>query len=493
MKNIFTKMFSSKKSISKRTFQAAKINRLTNDWIQSPIQINQDIKSSLKVLKSRCREASKNDAHMKKYLKMRQVNIVGDSGLKLIAASKDLVTQKLDSIANDIIERAYKEFSRKEFFTVDGKMSRRDVENFIVASMAYDGEVFFRKLKGFNNKFNFSLQIIDSVLCDLNYSLIQSQGNGNYIINGVEIDSYGKPVAYWFNQSRPDSYDTIQARIRIPSNEIIHIFEHEYPGQTRGIPKAAAGLLKLNDLAGYTEAEIIAARIAASKMGFYKVPKGEKLCAVGEEKDETEKNYIQEVSAGVFEALPEGWEFQDFNPTHPTGNHSNFVKSTLREIANAWNVAYNEFANDLEGVNYSSIRQGVLFERDCWKDEQQFLIEHFETLVFNEWLELNLLNGVLNPLPYSKLAKFLNCDRWQARRWHWVDPTKDANANEIMVRNGWKTNTMVTSEQGGNYEDNLNDIAKEEALQDKLGLVMGVDKNNPKVNQEEPTELTKDE
>lgn len=464
----------------KRSYSAAKMNRLTNDWVNSPIQINQDIKASLKTLKTRCREAAKNDAHFKKYLKMRQVNIVGDYGIKLIVVAKDAQTQKPDTMANDIIERAYKDFSRKEYFSVNGKMSRRDMENFITASLAYDGEVFIRKIKGFDNKYNYSLQILDSLTCDLNYSSTRQLNNGNYLINGVEVNDYGRPVAYYFNQERPDYYEHGTAKIRIPTNEIIHLFIPEFPGQTRGVPLAVAGLLKLNDLAGYTEAEIIAARIAASKMGFYTKPKGDSLTTLGAEKESDDSNnYVQEVSAGTFEALPEGWDFKDFNPTHPTGNHANFVKATLREIANAWSISYNEFANDLEGVNYSSIRQGVLFERDCWKDEQQYMIEHFETEVFNDWLEVNLLNGILSPLPYSKLNKFRNSDRWQARRWQWVDPTKDASANEIQVRNGWKTNSQVASEQGNNYADNLQDIAKEEAMQDALGLVMGEDGHNP--------------
>ena len=453
----------------KRKFAAAKINRLTSEWITSPIQINQDLKTDLKLLKIRCREAAKNDPHMKKYLRMRQVNIVGDNGIYLIASAKDPGTNQLDTKANTLIESKYSDFSTKNYFTVDGRMSRRDVEKLLVSSLVYDGEFFCRIVRGFDNKYNFSLQILDSYNCDMLYNT--QLKNGNYVINGVEVDSYGKPVNYYFLTGRPDSYyNTYDKRVAIPASDIIHVFYTEFTGQTRGIPLATSGVLKLNDLAGYTEAEIIAARVAASKMGFYTVPQGDEIIGVNEQKDSTDKSVITEASPGTFEALPEGWKFEKFDPQHPTGNHASFVKTTLREIANAWNVSYNELANDLEGVNYSSIRQGVLFERDCWKDEQQFIIEHFETVIFNEWLKINLLNGQLSPLPFSKLDKFLNCDKWQGKRWTWVDPAKDAATNQIMVANGWKTNDQVTAEQGGDYIDNLHQLQQEKNQQQSLGL-----------------------
>ncbi len=485
--NLFKRFFSKKQPVLTRKFNAAKINRLSSEWITSKVHINQNLKSDLQSLKVRCREAAKNDAHMRKYLRMRQVNIVGDKGIGLIASAKDSGTNQMDSMANELIESKYLDFSKKNFFTVDGKMSRRDVEKLLVSSLVYDGEFFCRIVRGFDNKYNFSIQILDSMNFDMTSNNTQLT-NGNWIINGVEINKYGRPVNYYYMDSRQDTYNNYQNKITIPASDIIHVFISEFTGQTRGIPLASSAIAKLNDLAGYTEAEIIAARIAASKMGFYTVPQGDEVIGATDTKDTDNKTVLSEVSPGTFESLPEGWDFKGFDPQHPTGNYAQFVKTNLREIANGWNVSYNELANDLEGVNYSSIRQGVLFERDCWKDEQEFIIEHFETIVFNEWLKINLMNGQLSPLPYAKLNKFENCDKWQGKRWTWVDPAKDAATNEIMVRNAWKTNNQVTAELGGDYYDNVQQLAKEKKQQEKLGLKLGEQEevnSQPKKKEEE--------
>ena len=94
-------------------------------------------------------------------------------------------------------------------------------------------------------------------------------------------------------------------------------------------------------------------------------------------------------------------------------------------------------------------------------------------------------------MPYAKLTKFINCDKWQGKRWTWVDPAKDAQTNEIMVANGWKTNDQITSEQGGDYYDNINQISQENKLKDKLGLTLGPQQAIEKKPDQEDEVLTK--
>jgi capsid protein len=49
----------------------------------------------------------------------------------------------------------------------------------------------------------------------------------------------------------------------------------------------------------------------------------------------------------------------------------------LRGAANGAGVSYNALANDLENVNYSSIRAGVQEDQAHWKTLQQFMITRF--------------------------------------------------------------------------------------------------------------------
>ena len=111
--------------VGNRAFAAANDNRLTMDWAKSIININEDLRNNLKKIKLRCREASKSNPHVKKYLNMRHKNIVGKNGIKLIANAKDY-SGNIDNIGNEIIEAAYKSFSEKGNFTVCGKYKPKE-------------------------------------------------------------------------------------------------------------------------------------------------------------------------------------------------------------------------------------------------------------------------------------------------------------------------------------------------------------------------------
>ena len=81
-----------------------------------------------------------------------------------------------------------------------------------------------------------------------------------------------------------------------------------------------------------------------------------------------------------------------------------FVKANLRGVASGMGISYNNLADDLESVNYSSLRQAALDERDQF---QRFGLGSSITFRFGfrMWLESVLLNGSIG-LPAARFAKF---------------------------------------------------------------------------------------
>jgi capsid protein len=65
-------------------------------------------------------------------------------------------------------------------------------------------------------------------------------------------------------------------------------------------------------------------------------------------------------------------------------------------------------------------------------------------------------------MPADRYEKF-SIPRWQGRRWKWVDPVKDAEANLMLRRAGLKSSTTIGDEQGLEFEDELAKIAIENA------------------------------
>jgi lambda family phage portal protein len=142
----------------------------------------------------------------------------------------------------------------------------------------------------------------------------------------------------------------------------------------------------------------------------------------------------------------------------------------MRSIANGLSVFYNSFGNDLEGVNFSSMRSGALEERDNWKTCQRFFIENFLEKIYREWLRMFLLSG-LSILPISKKDKFLNVV-FQGRRWAWVDPYKDIQANALAIQSLIRSPQDVIRESGRDPEDVIAEISQFEQTVNKMGLTL---------------------
>src|SRR5205823_5553668 len=140
-----------------------------------------------------------------------------------------------------------------------------------------------------------------------------------------------------------------------------------------------------------------------------------------------------EMEPGGSTELPIGYKANVYNPTHPNGAFPQFTKDFRRKISSALNCAYNTLFNDLEGVNFSSIRAGLLDERDQWKMTQNWYIEASKQCQFEAWLEMKLLMGAF---PSFEMADFdrIRCGTiWKPRRWPWVDPLRDIQASVAAV------------------------------------------------------------
>lgn len=180
----------------------------------------------------------------------------------------------------------------------------------------------------------------------------------------------------------------------------------------------------------------------------------------------------------------QGAKLSTFDPQYPSGEYAGQVKVSLRGIASGLGVAYTSLANDLEGVNFSSIRQGTLDEREHWKELQEWLIESLHEPVFAEWLPRALLAGLIKadgkPLPATNLARY-SAVTWQARRWAWIDPRADADAAVTSKNNLLKSPGEIIREDGKDpaavYREIAADIEQMKAagIPDKfIELAMGM-------------------
>lgn len=464
-----------------RGWKAANQDRLTHDWQSTSLSADGELLYRLKILRARARDLWMNDDYAKRYIGMLTTNIIGAKGIilqnkaiedpgKFDVKTKKYVGRRFDNRANEIIEDAFKRWGKKGVCEVTGKMSWVKLQGVVIESAGRDGEIFVRKVRGWNNGFGFALQLLEADYCPDEYN-VEALPNGNRVVMGIEIDTWGRTVAYYFTAKHPGDGQYLyvnQKYLRIPAEEIIHVFDITRAHQTRGYPWMITPATRLKMLNAYEEAEVVAARAGASKMGFFEEEVGGEGVKYTGDKVTEDKEVISEFEPGTMEKLPPGLKFQGWDPQHPNSNYGQFHKDVLRSISSGLEVSYNALANDLESTSYSSGRIGVLEERENWKKRQSWMIDVFHQPVFESWLDMALLTGQVN-LPMVKYDKF-NAPTWHARGWDWVDPSKDSKANIESLDKGLKTYTEILAEKGKDFEEHMQQCVEEREYMKEMGL-----------------------
>ena len=455
------------KKVFKRSYHAASPSRLFADYIESERSPDSELYPVIARMRARSRDLARNNEYARRYFNLLKTNVVGEHGFKLQVKALD-PRGALDTDGNQSIETAFKVWGKRGNCTADGKMSWVDVQKMVVEGLARDGEVFVIKHRGNAFHDSFALEFLEPDQIDEKKN--ERLDGGREIRMGVELDKFKKPIAYHVLTSHPGDYDFASMvkspkHKRVPAEQMIHVFMPLRAGQTRGEPWMSSAMASIKQLNGWREASIVAARMGASKMGFFTSPSGDGFVA-----DDLDGNVpIIDAQPGTFHQLPQGVDLKTFDVGYPTSEFDSFHRSVLKGIASALGVSYTSLANDLEATSYSSIRQGALEERDFYRSVQQVMTDHFVRPVYEAWLEAAMEVDTLF-MPIATYDKFATASEFRGRAWNWVDPMKEMNAAVLGMKNGVLSLQDVASQYGKDTEELLAEIQRDKSLMEQFGI-----------------------
>lgn len=443
-----------------RSFGAAGVSRLLDGWLTDSSSINAYLADSLPAMRARSRDLVRNNPYAKRYSTVMKSNIVGPNGIIVQAASTwhNNGEVSLDTKANDAIELAFKQWGERSA-DITGTMSWVEMQQQAIGTAVTDGEFIFRK--HYSKAKGFQLQAIDPALLDITRN--QTERNGNITLMGIEHTPNMEPVRYFFREL--DSQGNYNSGIvySVPAAQIIHVFRPDWVGQCRGVPWMHAAMVRMKQLDGYDEAAITAARHGAAHMGFFTSETGEGY--QGDDAD-SDGNIIQDADPGTFHQLPAGMDLRQYDPKYPHDQYPHFTKKNIQGMASGMDISYPTLSSDLEGVNYSSIRAGVLEDRELFKTLQGWLIRSLVVPVYEEWLGYAVARGdiLVGTRPLSRPIEDYRKAHYQGRRWAWVDPQKDMNASELSVKLKTRSRSQIIRDQGDDPETVWREIERENEL-----------------------------
>lgn len=444
-----------------RRFKAAKPGRLVGGFaglmVDSP---RGEVRHDLRGLISHARFAAQNVDYLKSYEMMVRRHVVGWSGISLQLDARN-PDGKPDRIGNSVIESAWVKWGKRGNCTPCGRLSWWQIEKIAATMLAREGNFFLRQWRGraFGD-FAYQVQPISVDLLDLH--LTQALSGGNYIDGGVEFDIFGRPLAFHMFDGHPAESHTGRGRnrIRIPADQIIHVMRQTETGQGLGVPESHTALRRFNMLHKYEESALTAAHYGAAAMVFLQQDAdGAPTPAGGSDEDDLPV----EMEAGTIVDLPPGYKVTGNPSNYPDANMPGFMKSLTRGGAAGLGVSYAGLSSDMEGANFSSLKDGRGEERDEWRVFQRDLAEELHGEVFKSWLPQAMLSGQVN-LPAVKVDKF-QAATWRGRGWASVNPKDDAVANEKNLENRLTTPSDIVAERGEDFEQLTQRFARDlEAL-----------------------------
>jgi lambda family phage portal protein len=288
------------------------------------------------------------------------------------------------------------------------------------------------------------------------------------VIDGIEVDDDGYPVAYRILRGHPGDTRSIilpHEFKRVPASDVIHYFRPDRPGQHRGYPDLAPCLPLFAQLRRFTLAVLTAAEVAASHSGVIQttLPSVEVVGVDAGDQFELNRN--------EFKALPEGWELKQMQAEQPVSTYGEFKREILNEIARRLGMPYNIAAGNSSSYNYASGR----LDHQTYDRMLAIEREDLERIVLQRLFAAWAAEAVLLEDSYLSRAARAALNDSLPMAWLWplrphVDPEKEANAQKQRLLNGTTTLRHECAMDQRDFEDVLAERAEEVAAFRKAGI-----------------------
>ena len=308
-------------------------------------------------------------------------------------------------------------------------------------------------------------------------------------IDGVEYDKFGNPLLYHVSSEHPgDSSVWYGTFTNIASEYMLHWYRADRPGQSRGIPEITPALPLFAQLRRYTLAVLAAAETAADFAAVLYTD-----APANGEAQPLEPMDIVPLEKRMATTLPDGWKLGQIRAEQPNTTYSEFKREILGEIGRCMQVPVNILLGDSSKHNYASGRLDHQTFFKSIKGEQTSCEQVILNPIFDAWyreaLRIGLFREPKNAFPLCRrfgnvklTSSIISRQNMFASRgasanccWFWdglehVDPMKEAKAAATRIETRTSNLAIECAKSGLDWEDVLNQAAKERKRMIELGL-----------------------
>lgn len=469
--------------MSMSNYDVADSGRRNTGWTAVNQPAEQTNQASRDMSRARARDLERNSDIAEAIINNLERNVVGN-GIKLQARIINKQGQE-DELLNTTVEELWKDWGRARNCDITGQQSFAELQALAIRRIVVDGGILFIKVYDSQGRFKLQAREVDDI--DNTIYSVNEIGN-NRIINGIEVDKYNKPVAYYLKTITPNGLWTGENE-RIEANRVIYLFKKKRVSQIREISELSRTASRIRDINEFVEAISVKERILACLAIFIK-KMSPGFLGRGSTQDTKSGYYQKTLSPGMIQELQTGEDVSVVNPNGQSANAKEFICTQQRLAGSGQGLSYEAVARDMSQVNYSSARQGMLEDQRTYSMWQNYLIEHLCYEVYTEFIINQVLLGALKIPDFWQRKKDYIRHEWITPGWSWIDPLKEVKANQTALETGQTTLADITASQGKDWRDVLKQRAKEKELEKELGLIT-IEVNNNATNTTNTTDTSK--
>ena len=274
--------------------------------------------------------------------------------------------------------------------------------------------------------------------------------------------------------------------VRVPAEQMLHIFEPLEPGQLRGVPRLAPVLKRLRSLDNFDDAVLFRQEVANLFAGFVRKPAPDgrpqldPLTGAPVDLDRDGFTPMVGLEPGTVQELGAGEEIEFSDPPDAGNNYRDFMRQQLMAAAAGTGLPYELMTGDMQGVNDRAIRVVLTeFRRRLEQLQFQVYVHQLCRPVRQAWLDMAVLAGALDLPDYSQRRREYLRTRWVPQGWAYIHPVQDVQSRQMEIAAGFTTRSETCLRNGTDAEvvdeENAADLARAQALGIKYSTLSAVE------------------
>lgn len=451
-------------------YDAAGQGRRMRGWSPASTGPNAAI-TGLQTIRNRARDASRNDWSGESGVQKWATTLIGIG-----------ITPRFKRIASKVRKQQITDWWT-DFLSemdADGASHGYAMQTLVVRSWFESGEIFARRRArriGENLTVPFQVQLIEADFVPmLDADMCPGMPVGNRIRSGIELTRIGRRAAYWFYKEHPGDGKGTNINssdlVRIPADEILHVYELKRPGQLRGVPGMAPVLARMRSIGDYDDAVLERQKLANLFVSFItrNLPGGfdDVDPATGQPLEFSASDEpLVGLQPGLQVELDPGQDVKFSNPPEAGTTYSEYMRTQNLGTAAASGIPYELFSGDIQNISDRTLRVLINeFRRLAEQRQWQIVIPRYCQPVIDWFADGLYLAGKISQTEIEAVRRVEH----SPHGWSHIHPVQDPQGKIIEIAAGLRSRSATIGERGDDAEAVDDERASDKKREDRLGL-----------------------